>query len=193
MRPINGFPLTHDLRIAFPATWENLLHLKNLIHEHDPESTVFPTATPQLGESTTGVGARFATLHWPAVDWAMTRLGIGVTANQNRIPRELVYDVDVMLAGKLDNVPFPFMGADVPEGHQGQSVEGMSHGCVLAKLKSGFHRRKIAWSFNADHQPVGGPFDTREYQLVRESHVLVRIQLPPHPRGGWQAGQIRTR
>jgi hypothetical protein len=42
MSPINGLPLTHDLRTAFPATWENLLHLKNLIQEHDPESTVFP-------------------------------------------------------------------------------------------------------------------------------------------------------
>src|SRR6185503_8632596 len=54
----------------------------------------------------------------------------------------------------------------VPEGHQGQSVEGMSHGCVLAKLKTGFHRRKIAWSFNADHQPIGGKFDHREDALV---------------------------
>jgi len=80
----------------------------------------------------------------------MAQLGIGVTANQNSIPRELVYDVDVMLAGKLDSVPFPFIDTDVPEGHQGQSVEGMSHGCVLAKLKSGFHRRKIDWIFNAD-------------------------------------------
>jgi hypothetical protein len=155
-----------DGRRAFPATWENLLRLKNLIQEHNPETTVFPTATQRLGESTIGVGARFTTLHWPGVDWAMAQLGIGVTANQNSIPRELVYDVDVMLAGKLDRVPFPFIGTDVPEGHQGQSVEGMSHGCVLAKLKSGFHRRGIAWSFNADHQPIGGAFDTREDQLV---------------------------
>jgi hypothetical protein len=55
----------------------------------------------------------------------------------------------------------------VPEGHQGQSVEGMSHGCVLGKLKTGFHRRRIAWSFNADHQPIGGKFDAREDALVR--------------------------
>jgi hypothetical protein len=55
----------------------------------------------------------------------------------------------------------------VPEGHQGQSVEGMSHGCVLSKLKTGFHRRRIAWSFNADHQPIGGKFDGREDALVR--------------------------
>lgn len=155
-----------DGRMAFPATWKNLLRLKNLIHEHDPESTAFPTATQRLGESTIGVGARFTTLHWPGVDWAMAWLGIGITANQNSIPRELVYDVDVMLAGKLDRVPFPFIGTDVPEGHQGQSVEGMSHGCVLAKLKSGFHRHRIAWSFNADHQPIGGAFDAREDQLV---------------------------
>lgn len=131
-----------DNRRAYPATWENLILLKNLIQEHDPESTVFPTATQQLGESTIGVGARFTTLHWPGVDWAMAQLGIGLTANQNSIPRELVYDVNVMLAGKLDRVPFPFIGTDVPEGHQGQSVEGMGHGCVLAKLKSGFQDRK---------------------------------------------------
>jgi hypothetical protein len=43
----------------------------------------------------------------------------------------------------------------------------MSHGCVLSKLKTGFHHRKIAWSFNADHQPIGGKFDAREDALVR--------------------------
>jgi hypothetical protein len=155
-----------DGTTAFPATFENLLRLKNLVQEHNPQSTIFATATEQLGRSTLGIGARFTTLHWPAVDWAMSALGLGVTANQNSIPRELVYDVDVMLAGKLDTVPFPFIGTNVPEGHQGQSVEGMSHGCVLAKLKTGFHRRGIAWSFNADHQPIGGKFDHREDALV---------------------------
>lgn len=155
-----------DGTTAFPATFENLLRLKNLVQEHNPQSTIFATATEQLGRSTLGIGARFTTLHWPAVDWAMSALGLGVTANQNSIPRELVFDVDVMLAGKLDTVPFPFIGTNVPEGHQGQSVEGMSHGCVLAKLKTGFHRRGIAWSFNADHQPIGGKFDHREDALV---------------------------
>ncbi len=96
----------------------------------------------------------------------MSALGIGVTANQNSIPRELVYDVEAMLEGRLDKVPFPFIGTNVPEGHQGQSVEGMSHGCVLSKLRHGFHRRRIAWSFNADHQPIGGAFDAREDALV---------------------------
>lgn len=158
--------VAHDGATYFPATWGNLLKLKNLIQEHDEDSTIFPTATPQLGRSSLGVGARFTTLHWPAVDWAMSKLGIGVTANQNSIPRELVYDVDAMLAGELDTVPFPFIGTHVPEGHQGQSVEGMSHGCVLEKLKNGFHQRRIGWSFNADHQPIGGKFDSREDALV---------------------------
>ena len=151
---------------AFPASFANLLVLKNLIQEHNPASTIFPTAGQKLGQSTLGIGARFTSLHWPAVDWAMSALEIGMTANQNSIPRELVYDVNAMLAGKLDTVPFPFIGTNVPEGHQGQSVEGMSHGCVMAKLKTGFHRRGIAWSFNADHQPIGGKFDVREDQLV---------------------------
>lgn len=151
---------------AFPATFANLLKLKNLVQEHSPRSTIFPTAGDRLGQSTLGIGARFTTLHWPAVDWAMSALSLGMTANQNSIPRELVYDVDVMLGGKLDTVPFPFIGTNVPEGHQGQSVEGMSHGCILAKLKTGFHRRGIAWSFNADHQPIGGKFDGREDALV---------------------------
>jgi hypothetical protein len=155
-----------DGAVIFPATFANLLRLKNLIQEHNPASTIFPGATAQLGRSTLGVGARFTTLHWPAVEWAMAQLGIGVTANQNSIPRELVYDTDVMLAGKLDSVPFPFIGTNVPEGHQGQSVEGMSHGCVLSKLKTGFHAHGIAWSFNADHQPIGGKFDSREDALV---------------------------
>lgn len=152
--------------VAFPATFANLLVLKNLIQKADPESTIFATAGQKLGQSTLGIGARMTTLHWPAVEWAMSTLGIGVTANQNSIPRELVYDVNAMLDGKLDTVPFPFIGTNVPEGHQGQSVEGMSHGCVLSKLKTGFHKRGIAWSFNADHQPIGGKFDVREDQLV---------------------------
>jgi len=151
---------------AFPATFANLLRLKNLIQEHNPGSTIFPTAGAKLGQSTLGIGARFTTLHWPAVEWAMSALELGVTANQNSIPRELVYDVNAMLEGRLDTVPFPFIGTSVPEGHQGQSVEGMSHGCVLSKLKTGFHHRGIAWSFNADHQPIGGKFDSREDQLV---------------------------
>ena len=151
---------------VFPATWANLLKLKNLIQEHNPASTIFPTAGDKLGRSTLGVGARFTTLHWPAVEWAMSALEIGLTANQNSIPRELVYDVDAMLGNRLDTVPFPFIGTNVPEGHQGQSVEGMSHGCVLSKLKTGFHHREIAWSFNADHQPIGGKFDSREDALV---------------------------
>jgi hypothetical protein len=164
--PLEG-AFAHGGAVWYPATWSNLLRLKNLIQEHDPESTIFPTAGAALGRSTLGVGARFTTLHWPAVEWAMSALDLGLTANQNSIPRELVYDVDAMLAGRLDTVPFPFIGTSVPEGHQGQSVEGMSHGCVLSKLKTGFHRRRIAWSFNADHQPIGGKFDAREDALVR--------------------------
>ena len=151
----------------FPATYSNLIGMKNLMMENDSSCTVFPRTSEQLGKSTLGIGARFTTLHWDGVDWAMSRLGIGLTANQNSIPRELVYDVDAMLADKLDSVPFPFIGCDVPEGHQGQSVEGMSHGCILAKLKNGFHTLGIPWSFNADHQPIGGKFDVREDQLVK--------------------------
>jgi len=153
--------------VAFPATWRNLLVLKNLVQEYDPKSTVFPSASGSLAHASLGVGARFTTLHWPAVEWTMAALALSMTANQNSIPRELVYDVDVMLAGKLEGVPFPFIGCDVPEGHQGQSVEGMSHGAVLSKLKTGFHQRKLAWGFNADHQPIGGKFDAREPELVQ--------------------------
>ncbi len=155
-----------DGRYAFPATWANLLRLKELVLDADPGATIFPTATGTLERSSLGVGARFTTLHWPAVEWAMAELSLSMTANQNSIPRELVYDVDVMLAGRLEGVPFPFIGAEVPEGHQGQSVQGMSHGAVLSKLKTGFFRRRIPWGFNADHQPVGGKFDGREAELV---------------------------
>ena len=185
---------------AYPATFLNLLRLKNLAQEHNPQCTIFPTATETLGRSTLGIGARFTTLHWPAVDWAMSALNLGVTANQNSIPRELVYDVDVMLAGKLDSVPFPFIGTNVPEGHQGQSVEGMSHGCVLSKLKTGFHRRGLAWSFNADHQPIGGKFDHREDALVAGcvlasyitfdlSPELAQTQTPADP-GAWVKANV---
>jgi len=173
-----------DGAVAFPATWDNLLRLKNAVQEHDPDSTIFPTAGANLGHSTLGIGARFTTLHWPAVEWAMSALNFGVTANQNSIPRELVFDVDAMLEGRLDTVPFPFIGTNVPEGHQGQSVEGMSHGCVLSKLKTGFHRRRIAWSFNADHQPIGGKFDTREDTLVRGC-VLASFSIVARVVGAW--------
>ena len=159
--------VAHAGATYFPASWENLLTLKNLIQEQDAASTIFPSTAGNLGRSTLGIGARFTTLHWPAVEWAMSALELGVTANQNSIPRELVYDVDAMLTNQLDTVPFPFIGTNVPEGHQGQSVEGMSQGGVLSKLKTGFHRRKIAWSYNADHQPIGGKFDSREDALVR--------------------------
>ena len=111
-----------------------------------------------------------------------------------------MFDVDAMLEGRLDTVPFPFIGTSVPEGHQGQSVEGMSHGCVLSKLKTGFHRRRIAWSFNADHQPIGGKFDAREDALVRGcvlasyitfdlSPELAQTQRPGRRRG---VGDSRT-
>src|SRR5688572_16176804 len=186
--------------VVFPATWENLLRLKNAVQEHDPDSTIFPTAGGNLGRGTLGIGARFTTLHWPAVDWAMSALNLGVTANQNSIPRELVYDVDAMLEGRLDTVPFPFIGTSVPEGHQGQSVEGMSHGCVLSKLKTGFHRRRIAWSFNADHQPIGGKFDAREDALVKgcvlASYITFDLspelaQTQPQPdAAGWVKANI---
>jgi hypothetical protein len=155
-----------DGSAVFPASFDNLIRIKNLAQKHDPKCTIFPTAGDRLGRSTLGIGARFTTLHWPAVEWAMAQLKLGMTANQNSIPRELVYDVNAMLDGRLDTVPFPFIGANVPEGHQGQSVEGMSHGCILSKLRTGFHRRGIAWSFNADHQPIGGKFDSREDALV---------------------------
>jgi hypothetical protein len=161
----DGVALATDT-FAFPASWQNLLLLKNLVQEHDDGSTIFPTASGTLAKQSLGVGARFTTLHWPAVEWTMSALGLSMTANQNSIPRELVYDVNAMLAGTLEGVPFPFIGADVPEGHQGQSVEGMSHGAVLSKLKTGFHTRRIAWGFNADHQPVGGKYDAREAELV---------------------------
>ena len=101
--------------VFFPASFENLVRLKNLIQESDPENNAFPTSRGNLGKSTLGIGARFTTLHWDGVDWAMSRLGLGLTANQNSIPRELVYDVNEMLAGNLDTVPFPFIGCDVPE------------------------------------------------------------------------------
>jgi hypothetical protein len=150
-----------------PLLFSNLIRLKNRLQEEDPESTVFPVARGALEGSSLGIGARFTTLHWPAVAWVMKELRLPLTANQNSIPRELVYDVDAMLEGRLAQVPFPFIGGSVPEGHQGQSVQGMSHACVVSLLKVGFHRHRIPWGFNADHQPIGGRFDAIEGELVR--------------------------
>ncbi|MBK6406732.1 MAG: hypothetical protein IPF66_17820 [Holophagales bacterium] len=159
-------PLGDGLQLV-PLLWEGLAPLKNLLLADDPGSTVFPVARGTLSRSSLGIGARFTTLHWPAVAWAMKELGLSLTANQNSIPRELVYDVDAMLEDRLVEVPFPFIGGTVPEGHQGQSVEGMTHAAVVTYLKCGFHRRRIPWGFNADHQPIGGRFDAIEEELVQ--------------------------
>ena len=152
-----------------PLSWSNLIRLKNLALETDPSSTIFPRAEATLKKTSLGIGARFTTLHWPAVAWAMKALDLPVTANQNSIPRELVFDVEAMLDNRLAKVPFPFIGASVPEGHQGQSVQGMSHTSIITMLKHGFHRRSIPWGFNADHQPIGGRFDAIEDRLVEGS------------------------
>lgn len=165
--PLPGAVALEDGFQLVPLLWEGLAPLKNLVQEDDPASTVFPVARGTLARSSLGIGARFTTLHWPAVAWAMKELGLSLTANQNSIPRELVYDVDAMLEGRLASVPFPFIGGAVPEGHQGQSVEGMTHAAVVSYLKCGFHRRRIPWGFNADHQPIGGRFDEIEEELAR--------------------------
>jgi hypothetical protein len=72
---------------VFPASWENLLRLKDLVLAHTPGSTLFPTATETLGRRTLGVGARFTTLHWPAVEWAMRWSIFQVCINYKSIPR----------------------------------------------------------------------------------------------------------
>ena len=154
---------------VIPLWWENLIRLKNAVLKDDPSSTIFPVADSRLRRASLGIGARFTTLHWPAVAWAMKTLNLPLTANQNSIPRELVYDVNALLADKLHKVPFPFIGGSVPEGHQGQSVMGMSHASIITLLKLGFHHHKIPWGFNADHQPIGGRFDAIEPELVEGS------------------------
>jgi hypothetical protein len=154
---------------VIPLVWSNIIRLKNIVQENDPDSTIFPRAADALRKTSLGIGARFTTLHWPAVAWSMKVLGLPLTANQNSIPRELVYDIDAMLNDRLEQVPFPFIGRSVPEGHQGQSVQGMSHASIIEFLKHGFHRNRIPWGFNADHQPIGGRFDAIEKELVAGS------------------------
>lgn len=168
-------------RYAAPATWANLLTLKNRILEYAPSSSIFPTASGSLEKSSIGVGARFTTLHWPAVEWAMAQMQVSLTANQNSIPRELVWNLDEMLDDSLATCPFPFIGTSVPEGHQGQSIEGMSHGSVLSKLKTGFHKHGIAWGFNADHQPIGGVFEPRADGLAKGCLLATYITFDLSP------------
>jgi hypothetical protein len=166
---------------AVPLSWSNLIRLKNLVLEDDPTSTIFPRAEMPLNKTSLGIGSRFTTLHWPAVAWAMKALNLPLTANQNSIPRELIYDVDAMLNNKLAAVPFPFIGASVPEGHQGQSVQGMSAASIVTYLKYGFHHNKIPWGFNADHQPIGGRFDAVERELVEGSLFATYITYDLSP------------
>jgi hypothetical protein len=166
--PFEAFRVIGGVNVI-PLSWENLIVLKNVLLTEDPGATVFPKAEGSLAHTSLGVGARFTTLHWPAVAWVMKALRLPMTANQNSIPRELVYDVHAMLENRLAEVPFPFIGGSVPEGHQGQSVQGMSHAAIIAFLKLGFHRHRLPWGFNADHQPIGGRFDAIEAKLVEGS------------------------
>jgi len=60
----------------------------------------------------------------------------------------------------------------------------MSHAAILSRLKTGFHRMRIPWGHNADHQPVGGKFTSREHALTagcvlasyapQHTHLLLR-------------------
>jgi len=152
---------------AFPASFKNLLAMKSLVLTHDATATIFPTATGTLKSQSLGLGARFTALHYPATEWSMANLNKSLVGNQNSIPRELIFDVNEMLADNLDKILFPFIGGEIPEGHQGTSVEGMSHCSILSKVKNGFHKHHLPWGFNADHQPIGGKFDHREDELVR--------------------------
>ena len=154
---------------VIPLSWENLILLKNVLLAEDPGATLFPRADGQLSQTSLGVGARFTTLHWPAVAWVMKALELPLTANQAAIPRELVYDVRAMLEDRLGEVPLPSLGGGVPEGHQGQSAQGTSHAAIIAFMKLGFHRHRIPWGFNANHHPIGGRFDALEDRLVEGS------------------------
>jgi len=140
-----------DGRLAFPASWDNLITLKNLIQESDPGATIFPTAAGALYKQSLGIGARFTALHWPAVDWAMANLGLSLTANQNSIPRELVYDVDAMLDGELDMIPFPFIGSSIPEGHQVRAFYPAAGNGHAARKKPRKNSRS-AWKAKHRHE-----------------------------------------
>ena len=110
--------------------------------------------------------------------------------------------------GRLDVVAFPFIGGTVPEGHQGQSIQGvndqmgidvhaffrpdifplfvvtstsgMSHAAILSRLKTGFHRLRIPWGHNAEHQPVGGKFTSREHALTAGCVLASYVPNPTH-------------
>ncbi len=166
--PFDSVDMIQGVRVI-PLTWDNLVVLKNLLLSEDPGCTVFPKADSALAHASLGVGARFTTLHWPAVAWTMKWLALPLTANQDSTPRESVHDLDAMLDNRLMEIASPSIGGTVPEGHQGQSMQGVSLAAVIAYLKLGFHRHRIPWGFNADHQPVGGRFDAIEEQLVEDS------------------------
>jgi hypothetical protein len=163
--PFDSVDTIHGIR-AIPLTWDNLIALKNLLLTQDPGSTVFPKAEGSLAHTVLAIGARFTTLHWPAVAWTMKALGIPLTANQASIPREVVCDVDAMLDNRLLEFPYPSIAGSVPEGHQGQSVQGTSLAAVITYLKMGFHQHRIPWSFSVDHDPIGSRFDGMEEHLV---------------------------
>ena len=69
--PLDGVIALGDGLQLLPLRWVVLAPLKNLIQRHDPGSTVFPVARGTLSRSSLGIGARFTTLHWPALAWGM--------------------------------------------------------------------------------------------------------------------------
>ena len=147
-----------DGRTAFPATFANLLRLKNLVQEHNPAAPIFPTAAAASATARSASGARFTTLHWPAVDWAMSALGLGVPPTRTRIPRELVYDVDAMLAGKLDTRAVPLHRHQRPRRPPGPERRGheprLRAGEAQDRLSPPRHRVELQRRPPADRRQV---------------------------------------
>jgi hypothetical protein len=52
-----------------------------------------------------------------------------------------------MLEGRLGKIPFPFIGADVPEGHCGQSVRPPPRRPEARDLRPGSGSNGLLWDF----------------------------------------------
>ena len=115
----------------FPASWTNLLALKNHILAHDPAATIFPSAGGNLGRGTLGVGARYDQTDVRELADKIVRVAqkdlvdslkrVSVLAQDKMQPVKLVLSKDQLVVsctnpetGEIsDDVPVEYAGATI--------------------------------------------------------------------------------
>jgi len=135
-----------DGTALFPATWENMVRMKRILHLSDGASTVFPTTAGLDSPRTFSVGASFGLIEWPPVAWVISALGAsgGISIGTGHTAA----DVEALVGASGDTASTS--GIDCIGG---STMDGVSHGIVLENLKTGFHQRRIPWTLEVTVRP----------------------------------------